>query len=141
MHTVISFLKHPKKLLLLDSMGAFATALTIYFVFASEVLITGLPVPVHRIMVLLAMMFACFDLLAYRYSKTTDIPLFLIASLNLSYCVLTSIAMSMNWKTVTWLGLLYFGVEIIVISSLALWEFVIARRVRNNRVLDASDAI
>jgi hypothetical protein len=86
-------------------------------------------------------MFACFDLFAYRFSKTAIIPLAIIASLNLSYCVLTVIAISMNWQTITWLGLLYFGVEMIVISSLAAWEFVVARRVSDNSELDANDAM
>jgi hypothetical protein len=141
MHTVISLLKHPKKLLLFDAMGACATALTIYFVFASEVLTTGLPVSVHRIMALLAMMFACFDLFAYRFSKTTNIPLFIIASLNLSYCALTVIAISMNWQSITWLGLSYFSVELIVISTLAAWEYVVARRASNISERDANDAM
>ena len=140
MHTILSLLNHPKNLLLVDAMGAFATALTIYFVFASEVLITGLPVSLLRIMALLAMIFACFDLFAFRFSKSAGIPLFIIAALNLCYCVLTTIVISVNWQTVTWLGFVYFSVEMIVISSLAAWEFVVGRRAGNTHNWDAGDA-
>lgn len=128
--TISSFLTHPKKLLLFDALGALATALTIHFVLAGELVATGVPSAWLRVLALIGLSFVCFDLLAYRFLRAQDTPLFTIAGLNIGYCILVAIVLIRNSSTVTWLGWFYFCVELGIIAILAAWECTVARRVR-----------
>lgn len=127
---MLSHLTQPKKLLLFDALGALATAITIHFVLASEFIATGVPRAWLQVLALIGLSFLCFDLLAYRNFKTLDTALFTIAGLNVGYCILVAIVLTRNSSTVTWLGWLYFCVELGIIAILAAWECTVARRVR-----------
>ena len=131
--TLHEFVQKPRRLLLLDFMGAIATSLATMFLLASfllasERLPTGLPTWLLYLMALVAAGLACFDIAAITLSLDVAIALGIIAVLNLSYCIAVLIVLWVYRRDVTELGFVYFCIEIAIVLPLAAWEWTISRR-------------
>lgn len=114
---------NPKRLFLIDSLGAFITAF-----FLSTVLIRmekdfGMPRRVLTPLSLLACVYAIYSLGCYffagRYWRRF---LKLIAIANLIYCCITMVVVLLFYRLLTTIGLVYFLGEIIIIGGLVFIE-------------------
>jgi hypothetical protein len=118
----------PKRLLLLDFGGALTTALTTGFLLATSIIPTGLPVWILGCMSITAAGFAGFGILSYCYATEPRQPLAILAVLNLIYCGTAIISCLVYWPLITIFGILYFGLESIIVVPLAILELVTAGR-------------
>lgn len=112
-----------QKLLLLDSIGAFFSALLLIVVGKFESLF-GISDEIIKLLVPIPIVFSIYSLVAYYFSKHKW-PIFLkvIAVANLLYCLLTLLIIITHFEKLTVLGVSYFAIEIVIIVFLALYEF------------------
>jgi len=113
----------PRRLFLIDSLGALLTALMLGLVLSSFVPVFGMPRAVLYPLSLIAVGFAVYSFFCYRRFPT-NWPPFLrgIAVANLFYCCLTLGLVFYYYEQLTVLGGLYFLGEIIIVVSLAVGE-------------------
>lgn len=124
----IDLLHDPRRLLLVDGCGAGATALLTYLLFGSGRFDSGLSVSLLRAMSIAATGYVIFDLLAWTSRMRPEIPLRIIAGLNVLYGLGTMTAMVLHRERLTAIGTLYFGIEIGILLTLAWWESRVASR-------------
>jgi hypothetical protein len=117
-----------QNLLLFDGFGACLTFLMNWFLLASGLLQTGLPVFLLESMAVAALCFAVFDFSALVVSWNPTRSLRVIAFLNVSYCLFVLVAIFFHRSSVSLLGFSYFFVELIVVALLARWEWSVATR-------------
>ncbi len=119
----------PKNIFLVDGVGAFVTALIIYFILnpyneyigvASEVLI---PLSVIAF-VFCIYSISCFFLLKHHWQDFLKI----IIAANTIYCLTTISVLFYYQETITTLGLFYFIGEIIVIGTLVFVEMKLLKK-------------
>lgn len=121
--------KNAKQLLLLDGIGAVLSAFIhgcILVYFEDEI---GMPVRVLYSLAFIAVLYAFYSLSSYYFVKEKHARnLKIIAFLNLAYCLLTVILLFIHAESINQLGWIYFALEILVISSLGIFEWSMARR-------------
>lgn len=122
-----AILENPRRVLIIDLVGASVTSLLTILLLASGLVPTGLPVWLLYSMALTAGGFACFDIAAYFIVPNTKIALAAIAMLNLAYCIGVIVICAVFFQSITLLALLYFAIEIPIILAVASWEFSTAR--------------
>jgi len=109
-----------KQLFLLDSLGAFLTALLLSQVLARFESSFGMPREILFVLAGIAACFALYSLLCHFFLKKKWQPyLKAIAIANTIYCLVTLGLVIYFFRSLTWLGILYFFGEIIVVVSLA----------------------
>jgi len=117
------FVKKPKTLFLMDSIGAFLTALILFAVLRNFNHYFGMPKTILTLLLAIAVCLcmysaACFLLLKEKW------PLYIriISFANLLYCVLTVILLFIYYEQLTALGLIYFLGETAIILLLVYIE-------------------
>jgi hypothetical protein len=123
-----AMLSQPRTLLILDLVGALNTSILTFVLLACEVLPTGLPKGLLIGMSVVAAGFACFDFFALFLRWAPSTALKTISFLNLSYCFGVVVICTLYSQSVTRWGLIYFGIEIPIVVSIACWEWWIATR-------------
>ena len=129
--TIASRLARPWKVsdwLMLDGMGATLTALVTGLLLATETVPTGIPTWILVAMTLVATSFAGFDFLALSYASGRTWPLGAIGVLNIFYCVTATIVCLSHWSDLSMLGMVYFGMETLVMIPLATAEIITATK-------------
>lgn len=112
-----------QKLLLLDSIGAFFSAILLVIVGKYELLF-GISNEIIKLLVPIPIVFSIYSLIAYYLSKHKwALFLKVIAVANLLYCFLTLYIIINHFGKLTVLGVSYFLIEIVIIVFLALYEF------------------
>ncbi len=124
----------PKKLFLIDSVGALLSAFLLGIVLVSLERTFGMPSNVLYFLSILACMLGSYSLMCYALLKEHWKPyLQIIAFANLLYCCLT-IGLVLYWnKALTNLGLLYFLSEVGVVITLAMVELKTASKQMDNK--------
>lgn len=118
-----------KSLFLIDSIGAFISAFMLGFVLVNWEVYFKVPVDSLNTLAILAVLLSLFSLTCYLFVKHNLTLYFkIIASLNLMYCLLTSVYIYTDFTVMTNLGLLYFIGEIAIILILVKTEFRYARQ-------------
>lgn len=113
----------PKKLFLIDSLGALFSALLLGVVLVNFESAFGIPKNVFYFLALIASLFLFYSSLCYFFLKENWKPyLITIAAGNLLYCCLTVGVLFYFYETITVLGMLYFIGEVAVILMLAIVE-------------------
>jgi hypothetical protein len=116
---------NPKKLFLIDSLGAFSTAffLTVILLrFENEF---GAPRSALYFLSLVAYVYAIYSFCCSVFVSSKWRPyLKIITIANLAYCLLTIGLISYCYKNLTALGLIYFSLEILIIISLVYIEVI-----------------
>ncbi len=122
-------LLNPRMLLLIDAGGAAVTSVATFYLLAGQRIETGLPAGLLYAMAFVAACFACFDITALVVRRIDPaIPLRIIACANFSYCILVFVSVCAHRTTVTYLGVVYFCTETLIVLSLAAWEWIVASR-------------
>ncbi|HAS38946.1 MAG TPA: hypothetical protein DCS93_00635 [Microscillaceae bacterium] len=118
----------PKKLFLIDGLGAFLTAFTTGVILANLEAHIGMPKNVLYPLAVIACFFAVYSFWNHL-QMVPNWPMFMniIAIANLVYCSLTLGLAIYHRATVTSLGFAYFGLEVVVVVSLAIFELKTAR--------------
>jgi ABC-type Fe3+-siderophore transport system permease subunit len=115
--------EQPRRIFLLDGIGALLTALLLTFLLARFQEAFGMPVSVLRILATIAFAFAIYSFICYFAAEKWRPFLKFIAIANVTYCLVTSILLITNYKQLTVLGLVYFLAEILIILTLAIYEW------------------
>jgi hypothetical protein len=116
--------KNPRILFLIDGLGATVSALSYCLVLGKFVELFGMPIKALNVLCLMAIIYAVFSITTYiRKVDNWRLYLKIIAIANLLHCLLT-VAFLFNFKSsIQGLGLLYFICEILIIGSLAIFEW------------------
>ena len=114
---------NPKRLFLMDGLGAFLSAFFLGVVLANFEFLFGMPLRVLYFLSIIACFYALFSAYCYCFVvKNERLYLTIIASANLIYCCLTVGLILYFHSTMTILGLVYFILELILICCLVLLE-------------------
>lgn len=111
------------QLFLIDGIGALVSAVFLGVVLVRLEPIVGMPLYALYLLAFLALIFAAYSLSCYAFNQSNQKYLRFIALVNGSYCLLTLGLVIFYFKSLTYLGILYFGVEIIIILSLVRLEW------------------
>ena len=112
----------------MDSLGAMLTAFLLGVVLANLESTFGMPRKILYILALVACLFAVYSFSCYYLvSKNHNPYLMAIAIANLTYCGITLSLVIFCYDILTWLGVTYFLLEIIIVVSLAIIEIRVAR--------------
>lgn len=114
---------NPKRLFLIDSLGAFLTAFSLGIILTRLEEDFGMPLKVLNPLSILACVYAIYSLSCYFFAGVDWRPfLKVIAIANLMYCCLTIGLVILFHQALTILGLIYFSGEIIIIVGLVFIE-------------------
>lgn len=124
------FISNPRKLFLIDGLGALLSAFLLGFVLVSLEPIFGIPASALYILAIIPIFFALYDGYCY-FSLKANLSTFLkgIAILNLSYCVLSLGFAFYHSESLTVLGWTYIILEILIVVTLAIIELKTASHV------------
>lgn len=121
-----------RQLFLLDGAGAILSAFLSGVVLVMYQFAIGMPIWVLKILALMACGFAVHSLYCYfRVTTRWRFHLKIVAITNLLYCCLTAVLVIYFCKELTLLGILYFVLEMALVSGLAYWEYKVATAQQN----------
>jgi hypothetical protein len=127
-HVLQNFIQYPTKIFLIDSVGAFLTALIVGVLFPKIQVYIGVPIDVLIVLAIIATVFCIYSLNCYLFLKENWKPfLRTIAVANLFYCIATAALVGIYYSQLTFWGSFYFAGEIIVIGILVYFEFLLAK--------------
>ena len=118
-----------RTLFLIDGFGAMVSIFMLGVVLVNNQPLVGMPVEVLRILASIPCVFAIYSF-AGRFIIKGRVEPYLkwIAVANLSYCLLTAALMVLFFAELTWLGIAYFVLEIMIVVYLSRAELVVAMR-------------
>ncbi|WP_440069444.1 hypothetical protein [Tenacibaculum discolor] len=128
-----SFTLNPKKLFLIDGLGAVLSAFLLGIVLVKFESIIGIPPSTLYFLAVFPLLFATYDFYCYR-KKHNNLKFFLegIAVANLLYCCFSVGVTLYHLKTITYLGWIYILAETLIILILLSFEFMIAKQLAKN---------
>lgn len=117
------FAQHPKFLFLIDGLGALLTFSLLFFTLRTNHHLIGVPPHIIGYLSGIAFLYfvyssCCFSLVRLQKQKFLTV----IGAANLSYCILTLSLMVLYRDTITFLGIAYFSIEILIIVALSIVE-------------------
>lgn len=130
---VTKFSENPRRLFLIDGIGAMVSAFLLGVVLVKWEVLFGIPSSTLYILAAIPVVFALFDV--YSSQQTSDKMNGLmkaIATMNLLYCLLSLVGAFFHLSSITVLGWAYILGEIGIVSVLALLELRVAQRLRGN---------
>lgn len=114
---------NPKRIFLIDSLGAFFTAFLLSTILTRLEEEFGMPRKVLIPLSIVACVYAIYSLCCYFLVHENWRPfLKVIAAANLMYCCVTAVSLILFYQSLTILGFVYFISEIIIISGLVFIE-------------------
>ena len=117
-----------KNLFLIDGVGAIITVLMLSQVLSRFEYVLGVPQPTLFTLAGIASGFALYSIICYwLVKKHWRSYLMGIAVANTAYCIITLGLIIKLSDTITYLGMAYFGGEIILVVALAIFELQFAR--------------
>jgi len=120
---------YPKKLFLIDAIGAAVSAFFLGFVLVWLEDKIGMPKHILYLLAILPIFFAIYSFSCYFLLKDHSGPFLKgIASLNLLYCFLTLGLLFFYDHDLTFLGWSYFIVELMILGILIVLEFKTSRK-------------
>lgn len=120
-----------QKIFLLDAVGAFVSIIFLSFLYSFDEFF-GMPKSVIKIFLGIATAFFLYSTTTYLIKPINwRFYLRIIATLNISYCIVTFYHVLQNLDTLTLYGHTYFIVEILVIMILSTYELKNARKTTN----------
>lgn len=128
-----SFTLNPKKLFLIDGLGAVLSAFLLSVVLVNFESIIGIPTSSLYLLAIFPIIFTFYDF--YCYQKTHHkLKPFLkgIAMANLLYSCFSIGLAFYHSKTVTNLGWTYILVEVLIIIILSIFELIVAKQLAKN---------
>ena len=125
-----SFITNPKKLFLMDALGAMISAVLLGIVLVKLEDVFGIPRKTLYFLAGLPILFTVYDLICLTKDKSNVGPfLKVIGIVNIVYCCISIGTTVYHFKTITIFGYLYIIIEVIITFSLALFEYKIGNKV------------
>jgi len=122
-----------KKLFLIDSLGAMLSAFILSQLLARFENVFGMPKNVLYQLSIIACVFAIYSLTCYLTKlENWRLYLKLIATANFTYCIITLGCIIDQFQKITFLGHLYFVIELCIVIPLAFFEFKTASKKLDN---------
>jgi len=119
----------PKKLFLIDGLGALLTAALLAFLLANLESFFGMPQRILYPLAVVALAFAIYSFSCFSFlKKNWGRFLIVIALANLTYCAVTLYFIISLFEQLTIWGILYFIGEILIVVSLAVVELRVGFR-------------
>jgi len=122
------WLDAPRRLVLLDAIGALVTAALVGLVLPWFEPHIGLSRSSLHVLGAIAAAYTVLSFYAFFLLRSWHIYLRVIGLANLGYVAVTLAVLVSEWSTVTGLGLAYFAVEIAIIVGLSCVELTVAGR-------------
>ena len=121
-----------KTIFLIDGLGAVTTALLLLTVLRVYEKYFGMPADILVLLSTIAFIFALYSFTCYLFIDKTS-PRFLLPIIiaNLTYCFLTLGLIVYNYDRLTYLGIAYFIVEIVIVYGLICFEYKIFKKARH----------
>ncbi len=121
------FAKVPRKLFMVDGLGAALTTFSLYIIGRNFNFYFGMPKYILTYLSLIALVICIFSTTCFFLLKRNWTPFIRVISIaNLIYCVLTLVFLFIYFNELTKLGLTYFFVEIVIIIALVYVELNVA---------------
>ena len=123
---------NPKKLFLIDGIGAILSVILLLFLVGGLHSIFGIPTTYLHLLAIFAVLFAFFDF--YIYFKTQEkhsIALKIIVLMNIFYCFISIGVVIFLFDKITIFGMLYLGAEILIIAILSSIELKVSSYQKN----------
>lgn len=121
-----------QKILLIDAIGAVASALSLLIPYSFDELF-GIPKNTVSIFIGIAIVCSVYSSTIYLIKpKNWKRYLAIIALINIGYCIFTGYHMFKNLNTLTLPGYLYFATEILIILTLSSFELKLSRTKTNH---------
>jgi hypothetical protein len=129
MTKIISFFaKNPRKLFLMDSLGAFLTTVMLFMVLPNMKTYFGMPRITLENLALIAFCFALYSISCFLFlKKNWSFYLRIIAYANISYCCLTLFLLIVLHAQITKFDWMYFFGEIAIVLSLVALELKVVK--------------
>jgi hypothetical protein len=134
--------QNPKKLFLIDGLGAFLTAFILFVILRTFNEYIGMPKYILTLLSIIALVFCVYSFSCFFFLNKNRKPFLLINSIaNMLYCCLTLGLIIYYFPQLTILGLTYFLLEILVIGGLVYAEIFLLQTqssegyIRNSVVL------
>ena len=120
--------KHPKKLFMVDGIGAVLSAFLLGIVLVELESIFGIPLPTLYFLAVLPILLAVYDFFCYRI-KSENISPFLkaIAIMNIAYSIISIGLAIYHFQKITYFGWSYLVIEVLIVITLATIELKVAR--------------
>lgn len=124
----------PKRLFLVDSLGAALTAFLLFIILKNFNQYIGMPEHVLIFLAALAVCFCLYSATCFFLLKGNWQPFIrIIAGANILYCILTLIFLMTYAPLLTTIGMGYFLMEIAIVCGLVYIELTIAKRIDSNK--------
>ena len=119
----------PRQLFLLDGIGALFSAFMLGVILVRFESVFGMPSDTLYFLAFLPCLFAVYDFICYFLKLENWRPfLKFIAIANVTYCIISIVEIYLHYHSLTTLGLGYFIIEIIIVFTLAMYEFSYANK-------------
>lgn len=131
-NTINRLAKDPKKLFLIDSLGAFLTAFLLFVILRTYHEFFGVPSATLILLSGIAAIFSIYSGICYLFLKTNWVPFIkAISFANLFYCLITLGLVFSPSSIITNVGKIYFLAEVLVVCSLVFIELTVARALKH----------
>lgn len=128
-HLINYFTANQKKLLLIDSIGALATAFFLYLIVRELNHYFGIPTPEATYLSAIAVVFSLYSGVCYLLLRRGFTPFIrFIGIANLIYCAFTFGLLIKYYPSLTIIGKAYFLSEIVIICTLSYIELNVATK-------------
>lgn len=132
--TIDYFSRQPKKLFLLDSLGAALTTFSLFFILRHYYDYFGMPANILTYLSVIGLVYCAYSMSCYFLLKDYWTPyLRIIGISNFFYCILTMKLLYSCYNGLTRIGLTYFLAEILIIALLVYIELRVANMLRTKR--------
>ncbi|MEN2487386.1 hypothetical protein AAYQ05_06260 [Flavobacterium sp. B11] len=124
-----NFLKNPKKIFLVDGFGALLTTILLFFVLRNFNVFFGLSKDIFEYLSIIAFTLFVYSITCY-FSIKQNWKSFLkiICAINMFYCLLTFAIILYHYETISFFGIIYFLVEIFVITLIVFLEIKLIKQ-------------
>ena len=124
---------NPRILFLIDGIGALLSAFFLGFVLTRFERVFGMPEKALYFLALFPILFAIYDFIVYFIkSNNWILSIQIIAFANLIYSLISILLIYQYFQQLTVLGVIYFLLELLIISTLVIIEYSTASKLPNN---------
>ncbi|WP_408024430.1 hypothetical protein [Tenacibaculum sediminilitoris] len=128
-----SFTLNPKKLFLIDGLGAVLSAFLLGVILVNFESVIGIPPSTLYSLAIFPIIFTFYDFYCYQKAYNSLKPFLKgIAILNLLYCCFSIGLVFYHFKTITSVGWIYILIEVLIIITLSIIELTVAKRLIKN---------
>ncbi len=134
-NTIDYFARNPRKLFLIDGLGAALTAFSLFFVLRPHQDYFGMPINILAYLSIIGLIYCAYSMSCYFLLKNYwSSSLRIIGISNLLYSISTMLLLYSYYNDLTLIGLTYFLAEILIIVLLVYVELRVANILRIKKV-------